>query len=692
MALIIPKRENVKTKSKLVIPEKNKTTTPTKVREVGLPEHLGGGRYLVSDKPGELIKSPRSQDALPAVGTAERDHIISVALGGTSNKDNLQYLATTKEGRQSGKVSVEQQAINDYVSGKISLGEARLKVATKQQQIKGLTPTEKEQTTAGQLGNVIKDAIKGIFKPFSKESREEAQKYGAYGKELLTRQAKNASEITGREIKPENFTKEVKKLKPEELQLLQAKSQEKSVENLAKTLTAPVRFTAGSLATAVTSYALERGNSDAKYTPKTEAEKLIIGEGDVKRLLKQEDLYGTIARGAGVPVALLSIAILESPFIQGTGASKLVKEALEKEIKKLSVEQLSKLGAKEIIRVADSVIKTEQKAGKLTSQEAEQAVKELSNIKVVEQPKANIVIPEKTAKKLDSLNPTGGVFSEYTPQQRVEAELADNITTLDKTMGKSADETITIYRGSSNGGDIIPGDFITTNKQLAKDYAGTGVVSKKKVKLSDILDDVNEPLGEEYIYKPVKDNKAPELKYEPTIAQPSIPNRIKNESIEKGIKADFQGIEEYDKVSFKDQAEKVGQIIDENPEKAINIALGKELPTNGALPESVFIAVKNQAIKKGDTELLIRLATEEGGVAKESTILGQRIKMLDEQLEDDAFRNINNVVKARRANFEKGGVSFPKAKSLEINKIKSEVAKVKPVKDEWLAFVDEIVC
>ena len=55
--------------------------------------------------------------------------------------------------------------------------------------------------------------------------------------------------------------------------------------------------------------------------------------------------------------------------------------------------------------------------------------------------------------------------------------------------------------------------------------------------------------------------------------------------------------------------------------------------------------LKNQAIKKGDTELLIRLATEEGGVAKESTVLGQRIKMLDEQLEDDAFKNINDVIK-----------------------------------------------
>lgn len=105
---------------------------------------------------------------------------------------------------------------------------------------------------------------------------------------------------------------------------------------------------------------------------------------------------------------------------------------------------------------------------------------------------------------LESLNPTGTVFTEYTPEIRANAKLGKNMTTLDKTMGKSPNETITIYRGvpSSKYKNINAGDFITTNKQLAKDYAGTGIVLEKKVKLSDILDDKTNPLGEEYIYRP----------------------------------------------------------------------------------------------------------------------------------------------------------------------------------------------
>ena len=106
-------------------------------------------------------------------------------------------------------------------------------------------------------------------------------------------------------------------------------------------------------------------------------------------------------------------------------------------------------------------------------------------------------------KVLDSVNPTGGVFEEYTPRERASMRLGDNITTLDQTMGKSPDEMVTVYRGApANQTDIVPGDYVTTNKQLAKDYAGNGVVLEKQVKLSEVLDDRTEPSGEEYIYRP----------------------------------------------------------------------------------------------------------------------------------------------------------------------------------------------
>lgn len=104
---------------------------------------------------------------------------------------------------------------------------------------------------------------------------------------------------------------------------------------------------------------------------------------------------------------------------------------------------------------------------------------------------------------LDSINPTGSVFVKYDPSQRATATLGKNLTTLDKTMGVTPEEMVTIYRGVPSGvSKINAGDFVTTNQMLAKDYAGGGKVVAQKVPANSIIDDITEPLGEEYIYRP----------------------------------------------------------------------------------------------------------------------------------------------------------------------------------------------
>lgn len=103
---------------------------------------------------------------------------------------------------------------------------------------------------------------------------------------------------------------------------------------------------------------------------------------------------------------------------------------------------------------------------------------------------------------LDNLNPTGGVFVDYNPQARARIPLADNIKTLADTAKMNPDDLVDIYRGLPDNVEaaINPGDFITTNPELAKSYGGN--VHKMQVRYGDILDDMNEPLGEEYIFRP----------------------------------------------------------------------------------------------------------------------------------------------------------------------------------------------
>lgn len=129
--------------------------------------------------------------------------------------------------------------------------------------------------------------------------------------------------------------------------------------------------------------------------------------------------------------------------------------------------------------------------------------KEKSVVSPIEVGKKEVVTDTTNELIINNLNPTGGLLVDYNPKARMTAKLADNITTLDKTMGGSPDDIITIYRGATKKQKkIVPGDYITTNKELAKSYTGDGNVLEMEARKGDILDDINEPLGEEYIYRP----------------------------------------------------------------------------------------------------------------------------------------------------------------------------------------------
>ena len=121
-------------------------------------------------------------------------------------------------------------------------------------------------------------------------------------------------------------------------------------------------------------------------------------------------------------------------------------------------------------------------------------------------PKVNpIEVIKKQSDTLDNLNPTWWLYVEYTPEKRATMKLWSNITTLDKTLWKDSETIITIYRWAPKiQKEIVPWDFVTTSKELAKSYAWEWKVIEMKVKASDVLDDINEPLWDEYIYRPSK--------------------------------------------------------------------------------------------------------------------------------------------------------------------------------------------
>jgi len=630
-------------------------------------------------------------------------------------------------------------------------------------------PTEKTRVRdfAREFGSLLAKPFKAVANQIKEEknktpeqkAKEEAVKSlaGYNGKVFQKREAERINEGTSLATYKDlaEFTKEA----------------EIKQEKISKFLTAPVRFTAGDLAKAVTAYSLEKANSNDFFDPRTDTEKLLVGEGRIQRLTEQEDLYGIIARGIGIPASLATMVLIENPFMKSTGIGSIIKKKLYQKVTREAGQQIIRLGAEELSKIADDVIKAEKSAGKITKEEAVKATSEISKMKKTKPPIKKVgKVKEPITKEIQKAKAEGKSFDEFVGKDIVyHGTSAENATKISQEGFKAG-----AGKGVSGQGST---DFIyaTGNKPSANKYVSerlgiknptvvegnfSGKVLEIQGKMADFeafgeaSKKLGVPLGigsqgkptmldmpaiqkamrergysaigfsdryangsKAFAILPDKIKTKSQLKQlwdkpakakpirtipldkvdarkkittEKVTTEPAIPKRIENQAIEKGLVDNFGDIPDRDIINFKDQAKLVGDIIDEDPAKAVRIALGKELPTNGALPESVFIAVKNQALKNGDIDLLRRLATEEGGVATEASILGARIKMLDEGLKDDAFKNINKLVKERRKVFEKKGVKVSKAKKAEIKKIKDTIKK--PDKHDWNAFISSIRC
>jgi len=174
------------------------------------------------------------------------------------------------------------------------------------------------------------------------------------------------------------------------------------------------------------------------------------------------------------------------------------------------------------------------------------------------------------------------------------------------------------------------------------------------------------------------------------IGKSKLAQGVEAKAIAKKLTEGFADLPEYEKINIKDQATKARKLLEDDYPRAERIALGKELPPEGILPESVFIAVENRAIKNKDVNTLRRLATE-SGLSNEATLMGQRIRTLAERVEDSPTAVMAKVIKNRKEYYAlKHKTPLDEAIKRETKKIKSYV---KPVKeDEWIKFINELTC
>jgi hypothetical protein len=95
-----------------------------------------------------------------------------------------------------------------------------------------------------------------------------------------------------------------------------------------------------------------------------------------------------------------------------------------------------------------------------------------------------------------------GLFTVYDPTRRVAGSQVEN-TRLSQ-LGYDPGQLITIYRGVPVEADqaIRAGDWVTPNRQLAQDYAGTGNVVTLVVPAHALMTDPDDDSFEEMVYAP----------------------------------------------------------------------------------------------------------------------------------------------------------------------------------------------
>lgn len=492
---------------------------------------LPNGTQFRLDRYGKPVKTERKEltskeiietrGGLFADKPYEVDHVIPLALGGTNDPGNLQLLKDTKtisqtvwdfvtgknrlpveykpENRQEGKMIVEQKAIDKYESGEITLFEAMAAVQV----------YDDEEMVASFLHEGPEKEKRNIFEIFADPLKPARDKAAEWISEKVKESRKKGilNEVVGFLGGKHYVDKQDGKAMIFEVgegldahQKVIARStvledrgridtpflSETPKRQIMLTATAPVRWTAGSLARYAVDYGLEVTGSEARFTPQTELQEMLMGKEDFVRLSESEDLYGmayrvvenkleekgiskTNAQTAALAFSFLLAAVVENPFF--SFGKKAVKEGLETALKEgLEKELGTKLGDDALVLVskeADRISKVKKPADR--SRMVAEFVRDFKKrpITMTEPPTIRIPKPEKFDPELRPLVEEARKYK--TADDFIESH--GNFHGSKKTdLSKLLADPKSIQQQSENSLARL-GFWTTNNKKAAKNFA-----------------------------------------------------------------------------------------------------------------------------------------------------------------------------------------------------------------------------
>ena len=138
---------------------------------------------------------------------------------------------------------------------------------------------------------------------------------------------------------------------------------------------------------------------------------------------------------------------------------------------------------------------------------------------------------------------------------------------------------------------------------------------------------------------------------------------VEAKAIEEGLTRGLGDLPEYQTINMADQAQKALDFVKRDYETSRRVAMGEELSPQGIIPEAVFKAIEDKALKENDIITIRNLATK-SNLVTEATTMGQRIRTLAERNPDSPVSIISEIQKIRQEKYYKkyGTSKFPKIK------------------------------
>lgn len=237
-------------------------------------------------------------------------------------------------------------------------------------------------------------------------------------------------------------------------------------------------------------------------------------------------------------------------------------------------------------------------------------------------------------------------------------------------------------------------DIVQTIQEIDK-IIGQDTQLREKIQTSEIISETGVPgvekeIGEKLPEEPlVKEGiiQAPIVEGTGEWKTRGLAQRIANE-----VEDTFGELPQYQVVSRDIALNQVQQIIQQDYQKAVKMALGEEPVPPGILPGWMWTAVKNHALLNKDYDTLNKFKSP-NAMATFATILGQNVQAFADANPVDPIAIQHKLAKvAEKKIEERTGKKIGEIKKQQAKVFNKNLQENLPTQQDWVNFFDSIVC